>query len=58
VADAVQKNTGNIERVKTKNYNVEIDRVTGQATNVYTVISKLLKNGKEEMITAFPGMLR
>jgi hypothetical protein len=32
------------------------NRVTGQATNVYTVISKLLKNGKEEIITVFPGL--
>jgi RHS repeat-associated protein len=47
----VQQARGNFERVVDAGRTIGIDRVTGQPTSVYTVIT----NAADDLITAFPG---
>jgi RHS repeat-associated protein len=49
---AVRQTGGNFERVVDAGRPIGIDRVTGQPTSIYTVIT----NAQDDLITAFPGV--
>lgn len=48
----VQQANGNLQRVVDAGRPIGIDRVTGQPTNIYTVITTTAGN----LVTAFPGL--
>ena len=51
----LQKSSGNIQRIITHVEDIGVDRVTNTLTKQYTVITRLLTNGREKLITTFPG---
>jgi hypothetical protein len=54
----IQSSTGNMQRTVTGFKNIGVDVTTKQVTNTYTLFTKVLRDGKEALVTIFPGVPR